>query len=151
VNALEYWTDYCQTSGASGQPFDIFAFGDSPKMADDLLALVLAGTKIATATRLKAYQAEGMPAPKRGDFSVVLDGEGVPACIIQATGVDILPFQDVGEDMAEDEGEGDKTLEWWRAAHLAYYERECVKEGCVFEVTEEIVCERFKVVWPKAS
>jgi uncharacterized protein YhfF len=34
-----------------------FAFGDSPQMADALLALVLAGTKTATCSALAAYEA----------------------------------------------------------------------------------------------
>lgn len=118
-------------------------------MADELLALVLAGTKRATATRLAFYERENLPPPKAGDLSLILDGRDLPACIIHTTRVDLVPFEQVDEEFARTEGEGDRSLAYWRRVHLAYYERECAREGSVFKPDELIVCERFTCVWPE--
>lgn len=142
-----FWDAFCATSGAIGEPFDIFSFGDSPHMADDLLMLVLSGQKRATATRQKAYEAEGMRLPKSGDLSIVLDGKNSPACIIRTVRADLMPFEAVPAEFAYVEGEGDRSLDYWRRVHLDYYERECAREGCCFDLAEMIVCERFDCVW----
>lgn len=52
-----------------------FSFGDSPAMADELLALVLAGAKTATCGALRDFP-EGSPArPVVGRRDIVLDGQ----------------------------------------------------------------------------
>lgn len=143
-----FWAHFCKATGHDGAPFDVFPFGDDPQMADDLLALILSERKQATATRLKVYELEGFarpPAP--GDLSLVLDGKGEPACVIEATQVDLVPFDEVSADFAFVEGEGDRSLAYWRRVHLAYYGRECAREGSIFDRKELIVCERFKLVW----
>ena len=38
------------------QTIDAWSFGNTPEMADDLLALVLAGKKVATCCLLRAYR-----------------------------------------------------------------------------------------------
>jgi uncharacterized protein YhfF len=68
-----------------------FAFGDTPEMADELLALVLAGTKTATCGPLAEYEAEGEPTGEVGGRSVVLDGRGRPTCVIETCEVARLP------------------------------------------------------------
>lgn len=136
-------------SGCAGQPDAVYAFGDdTPQMADDLLALILAGRKKATATRLAAYIAENEPVPQPGDLALILDGAGKARCVIQTTRIDLVPFDEVTEEFAYTEGEGDRSLEWWRDAHLAFFNRECAQEGTEFSHQELIVCERFDCVWP---
>jgi uncharacterized protein YhfF len=116
-----------------------WSFGDSPALADDLLALVLAGRKTATCGAVQQYEAEGMPKP--GERSVVLDGAGVPACVIETTSVDIRRFDEVDAEFARDEGEGDLSYEFWRAAHEAYFRR-----TGDFSPDMQLVCERFRLV-----
>ena len=77
-------------------------FGDSPELADELLALILAGGKRATCSSLAACEADIMPTV--GEVSVILDGAGVPRCAIRTTEVEIMAFEDVGEDFARAEG-----------------------------------------------
>lgn len=88
-----------------------WAFGDSPELADELLALVLAGSKRATCSSLASCEADIMPSV--GEISVILDGAGVARCVIRTTQVDVMPFEHVSEDFARAEGEGDLTYEWW--------------------------------------
>ena len=74
-DAARFWHCFRDATGRDGLPFDVFAFGDDPEMADDLLALVLSGRKQATATRARVYEIEGFGRPPRpGDLSLILDG-----------------------------------------------------------------------------
>ena len=122
---------------------EAWAFGDSPEMADALLALVLSGTKRATAGALWEYEAEGESLPEPGDLSIVLDGAGNPACIIETTEVRILPMHDVDAAFAFDEGEGDRTLAWWREAHERFFRRTLVAIDRTFTADMPLVAERF--------
>jgi uncharacterized protein YhfF len=86
--------------------------------------------------------------PKPGDFVMMLDGEGQPRFIWRTTEIKIKPLSEVDEAFAWDEGEGDRTRDWWVAAHRRYFARQAAREG--FELDDEIltVFERFEVVWP---
>jgi uncharacterized protein YhfF len=46
-------------------------------MAAELVDLVIAGIKRATASLARGYGEGREPVPKRGDFVIVLDGEGI--------------------------------------------------------------------------
>lgn len=75
--------------------FERFAFGDSPEMADELLALVLAGKKTATVSVIL----EDEQTPSVGDLSLVLDGRGNPACVIKTVHLETVKFCDLTWDM----------------------------------------------------
>jgi uncharacterized protein YhfF len=45
-----------------------------------------------------------------------------------------------------DEGEGDRTRDWWLNAHRRYFAGQASRQE--FELNDEILFERFEVVWP---
>ncbi len=144
-----YWRAYCETlpsDCAERHLFEAFGFGDTPEMADDLGGRVVAGIKTATCSLLWEYEITGDPMPAVGDFSVVLNGEGKPICIIQTTEVTITPFNEVDPQFAYDEGEGDRSLAFWRNAHWAFFESYCSKMGLTRSEEMPLVCERFRCV-----
>ena len=57
--------------------------------------------------------------PEVGGHSIVLGGDGQPICVIRTTEVRVLPFREVDEAFAWDEGEGDRSLAYWLDAHIA--------------------------------
>ena len=118
-----------------------FSFGDSPAMADELLALVFAGTKTATCGALRNYSVGSPDMPVVGRRDVVLDGKGRRAAVIETLEVTIRCFDEVDEAFAHDEGEGFRTLADWRKGHQAYFER-----NGGFSPDMELVCERFRLV-----
>ena len=120
-----------------------FSFGDSPEMADELLALVLAGAKTATCGALADYGEGGEAMPVVGRRDVVLDGKGRRAAVIETLEIEMRRFDEVDESFARDEGEGDRTLAWWRDAHRSYFER-----NGGFSAEMQLVCERFRLVEP---
>ncbi|HQZ13017.1 MAG TPA: ASCH domain-containing protein [Devosia sp.] len=118
-----------------------FSFGDSPAMADELLALVIAGTKTATCGALRDFGPGKEQPPVVGRRDVVLDGQGRPAALIETLEVTIRRFNEMDEQFAYDEGEGFRTLADWREGHRAYFER----HGGWSE-DMELICERFRLV-----
>lgn len=123
-------------------------FGDTKELGDELLALVLSGDKRATCELKIWFDNHEEALPKPGDHWIITDGSGVPACIIRTTRVDILPVHQVDEEFAYTEGEGDKSLKWWKEAHDAYYERQAAQDGFIYDDSMLCVAERFELVWP---
>ncbi len=140
----EFWNAYARAARASGATFRVYAFGDSPELADELVAAVIAGTKRADA-RLSR---KGTTAPNIGEFGVVVDGSNAPRCIVRTLQVEIKALRDVDERFAWDEGGGDRSLEWWVAAHMRFFKRQASRDGFVVDADTEVVLERFEVVWP---
>ncbi|MFC8799590.1 ASCH domain-containing protein [Promicromonospora sp. NPDC057138] len=130
-------------------PPQAWSFGDEPELAEKLLGAVLAGDKTATTSALWDYDDEGAPLPVVGELSILLDGEGHPRALIRTTSVETTTFEEVEEDFAAAEGEGDGTLESWRADHEAYFRRN-LGEGREFTQDMPVVCERFELLYPKS-
>ena len=134
---------------ASAVPPPAWSFGDSPRVADELLALVLAGRKTATSSSLPEYEAGGEPLPRVGELSILLDGAGRPRALIRTTHVETVPFGQVTAEFAAAEGEGDRSLESWRGEHRRYFRRVLGSEG--FDDATPVVCERFELLDPTWS
>lgn len=133
-------------AGAVGGGYLVWAFGNGPELADELLGLVLEGTKTATCGSVAAYEQESEPLPEVGDISVVTDGRGVPGAIIRTTEAEVRPFGEVDARFAYDEGEGDRSYEFWRRVHEAVFRREQEETGVPFSEKLPVVCERFALV-----
>ena len=115
---------------------ETFSFGDNPALADELAELVLAGKKTAT-----CWAAEQGLLTDVGKRMVVLDGVGRPRAVIETVELTQHRFPDVDAAFANDEGEGDRTLAYWRRAHEVYFTR-------LGQFTPDMLlwCERFRVV-----
>lgn len=146
MTAEEYWEEYKRSSGAEGE-CSSFYFCDNDKDARELAQLVVLGVKRATASNAWVYEHEGEPLPKPGDTSVVTDFYGDPKCVIRTVRVDVVPFKSVTAEFAALEGEGDKSLAFWREAHSRVFARECADIGREFSEDMPVVCERFEVVY----
>lgn len=147
-----YWHSYLATLPANSpvcdEEYEAEGWGDSPEMADELGALIAAGTKIATCSALWEYEAEGEALPEVGTKTIVLDGRGEPLCIIETTEVEIRAYDEVDERFVYDEGEGNRSLEYWREAHWSFFSRTLPNIGKEPAPDMPLVCERFRVVYP---
>lgn len=121
-------------------------FGDSAELAGELGELVRQGRKTATAGLLWAWEADQGGPPAVGQREVVVDWAGNPLVVIELTEVRVVPFLDVDAEFARDEGEGDGSLAYWRAAHHSYFGRECARLGKQQREDLPVVCIRFLVV-----
>jgi uncharacterized protein YhfF len=118
-----------------------WSFGDSAELADELLALVLAGKKTATCGALWQYERDGVAIPATGERSIVLDGANRPRCVVETTEVNVKRFDTVDAQFARDEGEGDQSYTYWRETHETYFRRQGQ-----FSEDMLVVCERFRVI-----
>lgn len=147
----EYWQAYLKTlppdSPIWAERYVAEGFGDSPALADDLGELVVRGVKTATCSALWEWQADGDPLPEVGLKTVVLNGRGEPWCIIEVTEVTIRPFNEVNDQFAYKEGEGDRSLAYWQDAHRRFFSRSLPRIGRSFDETIPLVCERFRVIY----
>ncbi|RCW73262.1 ASCH domain-containing protein [Saliterribacillus persicus] len=143
---IQMWEDFQKINHHSSKSYDAWAFGDSKEMADELAELVLAGIKTATAANYSSYQ-EDDPLPYVGLHNIILDGDGKAVAIVETTSVEIIPFNEVSEEHAYLEGEGDRSLKYWRDVHEDFFKRELKEVNKEFHNNIPVVCERFKLVY----
>jgi len=144
----DYWAEFLTVKGNIADDYVVVAFGHTQEMADELVALVLSGTKRATTSLLREYGPGLEPLPQVGDFVIVIDGEGHPRCIWRTTEIVVKPLIEVDDAFAWDEGEGNRTRDWWLAAHRKYFSGQAQREGFTMCDEIEAVFERFEIVWP---
>ncbi len=154
-NAIEhFWQTYVATLPLGHEPPpqpEAWSFGDSPQLADELAALVLAGVKTATCSALWEYEAEGELPPQVGALSIILSGAGQPLAVVETVEVQIKPYDQVDAAFAYDEGEDDRSLASWRAGHRRFFTRTLVAIGREFDETMPLVCERFRVLYRRPA
>ena len=109
--------------------------------------LILKGEKKASCSLEYWYSHEGEIMPVVGHLQVVTDWHGEPVCIVELTSVSLCRYNQVTAEFAAAEGEGDKTLEWWREAHWNFFSRECEELKITPNEDMMLVLERFKVVY----
>ncbi len=75
-----FWQTYLATlpSDAEPTPPEPWIFGDSPRLADELATLIMAGSKTATCAALWEFEADGEPLPQPGQLGILQDGAGRP-------------------------------------------------------------------------
>lgn len=134
------------------------SFGDSPEMADQLLALVLAGTKTATCSALWAWEHDNDAPLQPGMLSVIVDGAGQPRCVLETTQTRVMGYQDVPADFARAEGEheppelpDEQVLAHWRHGHWAFFTRTLPPLGYTPSPDMPVICERFRVIYQEPS
>ena len=141
----EMWNAYKQIKPSIGDEIDAWAFGVDP----DLLAeLVFKGEKTATASAYDLYALEDEPLPQKGTFDVILDSQNQAVCIVEITKVSVEPFHEEWDEQAYKEGEGDKSLAYWRQVHEDFFTG-CLNEaGMTFTPDSNFVLEEFRKVYP---
>ena len=76
-----------------------------------------------------------------------IDWNRKPICIIEVDSVETCKYNEVTADFAYAEGEGDRSLEWWREAHWRFFSAECSELNIEPNEDMVLVLERFHVVY----
>lgn len=129
-------------------PYTVEHFGDSVRLADELLALVTSGRKRGTSELLSAFDETPDEIPQQGSHWIACDGAGAPRAVIRTTDVRIGPFSSADAEFAAAEGEDDLSLESWQREHRRYWQRTAAARGATWSEDDLIVFERFAIVWP---
>lgn len=111
-----------------------------------LAEFVKEGIKTATTSALCFYELEGEALPKVGEYSIILDSKEHAVCVIRTTRVYVTSFNQVCEEHVFKEGEGNRTLEYWRSVHERFFAEELKSAGQPFDEKIQVVCEEFVVV-----
>ena len=149
ASARNLWGDYLDShlEYAFVEDPNVTHFCDNEKDANTCLKLVLKGVKKATSHSLLGLQFRKEKLPKIGDFTIITDWDGNAKCIVRTTAVQLKPFYSIRESYAKIEGEGDKSLKYWKKTHWDYYTRELAPFGRVPRDSMIIVCEVFEKVF----
>ena len=145
-----FWAAYRAAAGPVHDRYVVVQMGDSAELANELVDLMLAGRKRATASLARDFEGEE-PLPKVGDYVLVVDGTATPRCIWRTTEVTIKPLIEVDDAFAWDEGEGDRSRAFWLDAHQRYFARQAAREGFTMHDRMPTVFERFVLVWPPGA
>lgn len=114
----------------------------------DLLAeLTVTGTKTATASAFLLYEFEKSELPKVGELNIILNTKNQAVCVTKTTKVSVVPFSKVSADHAYKEGEGDRSLRYWRTVHTTFFTKELAEFNAKFDSDMLVVCEEFQVVF----
>ncbi|MBA9028365.1 MULTISPECIES: ASCH domain-containing protein [Bacillaceae] len=141
----QFWNDFCVANHKEGNEYkDAFQFGSSP---DWLADLVVEGKKTATTSGFVFYELEKEALPQSGEYYIVLNGQDDPVAVIQIQSVEVVPMNEVTEEFALAEGEGDYQF-WWDA-HEKFFTQLLKEYDKEFSPNMLVVCERFKKVSSK--
>ena len=146
----KFWHKFCTENPEinTDEPYEVWFFANNRDSAKNLARLVLSGKKRATASLMENESDVGGGGIV-GGYSVVTDFDGNPQCVIVTTEVRRLPFSEVDAQFAFDEGEGDRTLEYWRRVHRKFFTEYCRDSGVEFKESMLISCKRFKKLFPE--
>ena len=141
----EMWKAYKQINPSIGDEIDAWAFGVD---ADLLADLVLKGEKTATASAYDLYEVDNEPLPREGTFDIILDSQNQAVCIVEITKVSVQPFNQVSAQHAFKEGEGDKSIAYWRQVHEDCFADWLREAGLTFTPDSKVVLEEFRKIYP---
>lgn len=139
MQAEEMWKASCLKG-----KYEAWAYSEA---ANKLADLTNKGIKCATSSAFILYEKENIDLPKVNDYSVILDEAGQAVCIVKTIKVDVVPFNKVNEEHAYKEGEGDRSLVYWRKIHKEFFLNEMARFGLSFKEDMLVVCEEFVKVF----
>ena len=123
-------------------------FCDKEKDANECAELVALGIKKATTASQWWFDKGFEKYPEIGELNVVTDWAGKAKAIIETTKIERVPYNQVSEEYAAIEGEGDKSLGYWKKVHWDYYTREMKEYGEAPTEDMILICEQFHTLWP---
>lgn len=145
MNAIEMWNLFKEHMYVQQNArYEAWSFGCQ---ADELAQLTVDGIKTGTASAYPMYEIEKEALPQVGGFDIILNSRDEAVCITETTKVYVVPFCEVSREHAYKEGEGDRSLEYWRKVHEVFFS-DCLKEGGLsFDKNMPVVCQEYKVVF----
>ena len=143
----DYWFNFLRDKNSLYYPLgDITVFGSEGPVAEELSKLVYDGVKTATSSSYELYEpTEYMP--QVGDYNIILNGKNEPICITETLVTEVVSFKQISAEHAYHEGEGDRTLDYWRQVHEDFFTKEYQAAGKEFNEDIPVLCEVFKRVY----
>lgn len=145
-NIQTFWHQFCKKHNLNeNTPVEAWAFGANQKDSNELASLVDKEIKTATTSAYELY-GKDEKLPKVGEWSIILDGNAKPVCVIKDVCVEIIPYNLISQEHAYHEGEGDCSYTYWRTVHDEFFTRKYKERGKIFYSQAPMVCEVFEKV-----
>lgn len=123
-------------------------FCANKKDADECAELVVNDIKRATCAAKSSYDYyDNGVLPKVGLLSIITNWEGEAQCIIKTSSVLVKPYNEVDATFALREGEGDKSLEYWKRVHWEFFTHDLAAYGQKPSEDMLVVCEEFERIF----
>lgn len=135
-----------RSAARPGEPlgdYTVRTLGSSEEMFARLLPLILGGFKTGTFSLGEA--------PRVGAYVVVTHFDGTPALIWRITGVEIVPFDEIGARQLEAEGPGLREVGAWRQVHARAWAGQLAGKSRAEIGRTPVVVQRFEIIYPAAS
>lgn len=148
-SAQKMWRKFLEvrrTDDLKEHEFNYYCFQFS-RDADGLSELVKMGIKKATVNLVFSCENKNTIYPKIGDYNIILDSKDEAACVVKIIKVDKRKYTDVDEQFAILEGEGDKTLLYWRKVHEEKFKKCLEEHNKKFDCNLDLYLERFKLMY----
>jgi len=151
ASARNMWGDYLEEhlEDAFHEAPKTIHFCNNEQDANECAKLVMDGVKRATSHSLLGLQYRNERLPQIGDFLVITDWEGTAQCIVETTKVTLKPFFAIDAEYARTEGEGDKSLAYWKKTHWDYYTAELEEFQRLPRESMIVVCQEFEKVYQR--
>ena len=105
---VSMWKRYLESIGENidntSKTYTSWYFCNDEKNANELANLVVEGVKRGTTSLYELYKIDNEETPKKDQYSIVIDWNGVAQCIIKNKNIYILKFKDVDDRLAYIEG-----------------------------------------------
>lgn len=88
-----------------------------------------------------------MKSLRAGELSIVTNFFGTKACVIRTIATQIKKFNEITEEEAQLEGEGDLSLNYWKQEHERFFKREFLDINKTFSEDIPVVFEKFEVIY----
>ena len=121
-------------------------FGSSEEESVEVLEQLLRGEKTAVSHCVPYYIVTRSPMPKIGDYTMVTDFYGNPCCVLKCTGVIIEPVNEITEDVAKQECQGD--LAAWQAKKVEEFQTLSKRASFHYNEGLPVLMEQVEVVYP---
>lgn len=144
----DFWEKVKKEKGIQDDFNDAWGFGDNPELKQEMIELILNGKKRTSTNLLIESKLAGYPDSRIGAYHIILDGEDNPTAVIRTVQLTLGKLEDVSDDHAYWEGEGDRTRETYLNEHIKYYKRIGEQLGFEFNLDLELEFERFKLIYP---
>lgn len=145
MKAQQMWQQFIATYPEyQDKMYQAWSYGVEP---DELSRLTFEHIKTATASAFEEYALENEALPEEGELNIILDADEEAVCITKTIKVSVVPFSEVSKEHAFKEGEGDRSLQYWRDVHKLFFEDSYTTRGLVFHEHIPVVCEEFKVIY----
>jgi uncharacterized protein YhfF/ribosomal protein S18 acetylase RimI-like enzyme len=143
----EYWNKFIKNNPEyKNTKYEIWSFGYGDYQANKLLGYVKQGIKTGTSSAYEMYD-ETEKKPEKNVLSIVTYGNGFPGCIIKTTEIRNKAFNEISEEEAKSEGEGNLTLEYWREVHEKFFREEYDEKGMIFSYNIPVIYEKFELIF----